>query len=894
MNRSQLALSIGAAWALATAPVWAEETSNNEEPERIEVTGSHIKRIDMEGASPVTVLSAEDLINTGFSTVGDALRSSNLNSFGSWGGGANNGWGSQSTVALKGSSAFHTLVLLDGHRMAKSPVMDGGAANLNTIPMAAVERIEILTDGASAIYGTDAIAGVINIILRKEFSGVEVAAKGEWPEAEGGESNHYTFTGGISGDLGSVVFTWEHYERDAIFMKDRDYSRNQLKEGGDPRYVYDYTGLSASGRTLVRSSDSWDYLVPLTSGDCSAYNTSGKNEFFGPLEDASYPNDRICAYDYTLEAAIQNDQRRDNALVNYRYNINDEIALTARAYWAYNETIDTSAPTPAGIWFDKDLPSYTTAEGHELVEVFNGDHMLYRFNTMGNRRAEHNDSILDFMIALDGSHDLLSWDFSFNHNRYNNFTWGQNYIHTPSLTDAVGDYNAETGEFEGWDPRDPYSEVPDAVKANYDKRNESSYWEAMGGVSVDVFELPGGTTSVYVGASYREEAYRSEVDAQAEAGNVYGGNGGAGGTAEREVWAAYFEMLFPILDNLELNVAGRYDDYSDFGDTFNPQVALRYNPIEDLMFRASWGTGFRAPTLTDLYSGLQEGYGWRKNYVRCYDNGTSPADCGEWDYAAAYTGGNEDLEPEESESYNFGAVWNIGDNHYVKADYWHLELENLIQDYNPNLVLLSQVFLWENGVDEYIGDVVPGLGYEIGANGRLQGIYSLTGNFGASEREGLDIELGGNYETQLGDIGWNLAWSHYLKYTEEYTDEETGETAVSEDKAGRKYYPDDRINVSVDWTLGDHAVALYAYYISKQENDWVDPETGVREVYDQFDSYTSVNASYTYHLPWQGSLSVGGRNLFDEDPRLDENGETDTALYDIRGRTWYATYKQSF
>ena len=117
---------------------------------------------------------------------------------------------------------------------------------------------------------------------------------------------------------------------------------------------------------------------------------------------------------------------------------------------------------------------------------------------------------------------------------------------------------------------------------------------------------------------------------------------------------------------------------------------------------------------------------------------------------------------------------------------------------------------------------------------------------------------------------------------------------MSNDKAGDKYYPDDRINVSVDWTLGDHAVALYAYYISKQENDWVDPETGVREVYDQFDSYTSVNASYTYHLPWQGSLTVGGRNLFDEDPRLDANGETDTSLYDIRGRTWYATYKQSF
>lgn len=123
----------------------------------------------MEGATPITTITADELAKSGFATVGDALRSSNLNAFGSWGGGSNNGWGSQATVQLKGASAFNTLTLLDGKRMAKSPVLDGGAANINTIPMAAVERIEILTDGASAIYGTDAIAGVVNIILKKDF-----------------------------------------------------------------------------------------------------------------------------------------------------------------------------------------------------------------------------------------------------------------------------------------------------------------------------------------------------------------------------------------------------------------------------------------------------------------------------------------------------------------------------------------------------------------------------------------------------------------------------------------------------------------------------------------------------------------------------------------------------
>lgn len=187
-----VSLACGGLAAIAV-PTFAADNSD-ETVERIEVTGSRIKRIDMEGASPITTITADELAKSGFSTVGDALRSSNLNAFGSWGGGSNNGWGSQATVQLKGASAFHTLTLLDGKRMAKSPVMDGGAANINTIPMAAVERIEILTDGASAIYGTDAIAGVVNIILKKDFEGIQFDARMDRPTQEGGDSSNMSFT----------------------------------------------------------------------------------------------------------------------------------------------------------------------------------------------------------------------------------------------------------------------------------------------------------------------------------------------------------------------------------------------------------------------------------------------------------------------------------------------------------------------------------------------------------------------------------------------------------------------------------------------------------------------------------------------------------------------------
>ncbi|WP_295029321.1 TonB-dependent siderophore receptor, partial [Shewanella sp.] len=196
-----------------SAPVYAAE-NDEESVERIQVTGSRIKRVDMEGASPITTITAEDMAIAGFATVGDALRASTLNSFGSYGGTSNNSWSSQATVQLKGADPSHTLTLLDGKRMAKSPVLGGGATNINTIPTAAVERIEILSDGASAIYGTDAIAGVINIILKKDFEGVEIKVRAEQPAADGGGDNHSaSFTGGLSSDKGNLMFTIEHFRK---------------------------------------------------------------------------------------------------------------------------------------------------------------------------------------------------------------------------------------------------------------------------------------------------------------------------------------------------------------------------------------------------------------------------------------------------------------------------------------------------------------------------------------------------------------------------------------------------------------------------------------------------------------------------------------------------------
>ena len=308
-----VSLACGGVVALS-APVYAVE---NDEGivERIEVTGSRLKRVDMEGASPVTTITAEDMATAGFATVGDALRASTLNSFGSYGGTSNNSWSSQATISLKGADSSHTLVLLDGKRMAKSPVLGGGATNINTIPTAAVARIEILSDGASAIYGTDAIAGVINIILKKDFEGIEVKVRAEEPDADGGGDNHSaSFTGGLSSDKGNLMFTIEHFKKSGITFAERPYTAAHVKNGQDPSDFRSWIGLSQTGRTIdMGPNGGWEYQTPFTNSDLNCADVYGEN-FTGALGDSKYAGETSCAYDYTKAAFMDVYQERTSTL----------------------------------------------------------------------------------------------------------------------------------------------------------------------------------------------------------------------------------------------------------------------------------------------------------------------------------------------------------------------------------------------------------------------------------------------------------------------------------------------------------------------------------------------------------------------------------------------------
>ncbi|NRA84280.1 MAG: TonB-dependent receptor [Gammaproteobacteria bacterium] len=884
---------------MASAPTFAAEQVAEQAVERIAVTGSRIKRVDMEGASPITVITAESLQKQGFATVADALRESNLNAFGSYGGGSNNSWGSQSTVQLKGASAQHTLTLLDGKRMAKSPVLDGGATNLNMIPMAAVERIEILTDGASAIYGSDAIAGVINIILKKDFEGMEIRGKVERPDLEGGDSNSYSITGGLSSDKGSVVFTIEHYDKDVIMMADRSFTKPRITGGNDDNDFQNWSNLSQTGRYIAQGgAGGWAWETPFV-GDQGCDEVYGDN-FVGALTDSNYPGDSGCAFNYTNAAALTNKSTRDNTMVNYTYEISDDILLTARAYWAKTKTLDISAPVPASISVPQGLPAYTTNDGLQLRELFADDWAAvgYRFDTAGDRIAEHHDSVNDYTLALEGVAESFDWDVSATYNNYTNFTWGTGYLLSGADSELVGKWDDTSNSFEGWDPRDPKSMLPAGAAANYDKRKIGISYGISGGVSFSLFELAGGEVGFYVGASARHESLDSKVDAQAEAGNIVGGNGGSGGVGDRDVSAVYFETVLPVLENLELNFAGRLDKYSDFGEKFTPQVSIKYNPIEEVSIRASYGEGFRAPTLSDLYQGVSEGYGDIINYVACYD--ADPAaellDCSQKENAPTRTGGNKDLQPEESKSTNIGIVWDIAENIDFSFDYWTLETTGLLETIGSSEILFTQAMLNRIADDKGVAHpdvslLYPGAGVTLLPNGKISHVNSAKVNLGMSERAGIDVNINATFELGDGDLDLGLNISKYLKYKSTYLSNGTEE--ISKDQAGLEGSPDLRVSFTAGYSMGDHAVTYYASMIGSQKTNLFVGDTKDTG-YFQIPSQVTHSLSYNYQTPWSGSVAVGVNNLTNEEPKFNKNGGYNSSLYNLTGRTFYMSFSQRF
>ncbi|WP_019025781.1 TonB-dependent receptor [Colwellia piezophila] len=863
----RLAMMFGAgAAATIAAPTFAAAADEGaEEVEKIEVTGSRIKRSDLEGASPVTIITAADMKMEGNLTVADALRNSNLNSFGSFSERSGSSAQSQATINLRGAGSDRTLVLIDGKRFPGSPTLGGSSANLNAIPMAAVERIEILTDGASSTYGSDAMAGVVNIIMKKNFEGLEFNVGAGSRERDGGmTSKEFSIIGGFQTDKGGITFSIDHQSRDGIADADREFTspwQRDLDGDGTIQAYNETDGWSYYGATILAP----DFSTAMAASNCDALEAEyGTDTFKRTAADDDWSEgSEYCMFAYGNVSYNKASTERNTIYLDADYDLSDDVEWFGRVMFTQNNSFGRYAP-PAAQWNDIAADSANNPYPDD-GEASLG---LYRWVGIGNRDGNVHDYNQDFLTGLRGELDWgdATWEVYYHYNKADNKSMGEYYLSYAGL--AYNEKNdiplgSETGQ--------------NNMKATTLTQGTSDFHQYNAGLGFSMFELSGGEVAHYVGIEYFDTVFNEVYDGQSEAGLI-GGSAGNSAGGDRQVMAMFYEAALPVTDDIEINLAARYDDYSDFGSNVSPKASIRWQALESLVIRASYSESFRAPGLDDLYAAVTFSAADTTDYPYCEERGESAVDCPE-KQVNTYIRPNADLGPETSQYVNLGLAWDVTDSFGVKLDYFSLNIDNVITQRSTTNVI--------DGI--YAGTLAPTETFYVvrapdnaqGQIGKALEVGTGTGNGNQMTIEGVDLSFNGSFETSFGDFGLNWTNSYILDYTIET---EGGGDATN--TAGWSGNPELKSVFTTTYTIGDHRLGWNMNYTGS---------TYEKQEEGTLDSWLIHNLSYTYDAGDIGTVMLGINNLTDEDPILSSTGKYENPdLYNNYGREFTVRYSITF
>ena len=940
-------VACGVAAALFAVPAWSQdEDEDAAELGTIEVTGSRLKQTDIETASPVTIISREQIALSGFATVAEVLQTTPYNSFGSFKetSGYANGQAVVNNISLRGLGSQRTLVLIDGRRIASTGSSGGSAQNLNQIPTSIVERVEILRDGASAIYGSDAIAGVINIITRKDFDGMEVSVTRGEPQ-EGAEYVRANITGGISNSRGNIYFTLQHYDRSPQYYNQLDYAD----------YAYDYGYLSSfgyPGSAVVYTNPDTDDWCSYAGYNvhCSALGYTGTNDYYhagiasigldenvwlvdprcpevpvgsnadtGSNSSSDWPNsyrrsgaenggfNGRCGYDFAQDIISIPRAKRNSFLLKSTFEVTPNIEGFAVLMISQNDADSRFAgtpvtqPVPTVAWDNANHPmkaygvdpaainnSIAESYGYSSYDdfcaiVYPGycpgvDTTLLYMRTVPNGTRDNTvtSDVQDLRLGLSGVLDMaggLEWEVNVQvvNNDIDNMT--QNLVNSPLLQARIDDESLDL-----WDVNGNFSQTLMRT-LNHTKLYQADLKRTQGDfiARLDIGEMKGGPVGMVFGAEYAHLSFDQMNDPASNALLIAGTAGGDNIVGERSQKTAFFEVGMPVLDNLDMSIAGRYDDYSSpgIGSNFSPQVTMAYRPIDWILLRGTYGEGFRAPAMDELYGNMSESFPSGIDITGC---STGVADCTATQYRALY-GGNPNLAPEESEHWTIGAVFAPLPGLTLQIGFWHTEYDNLITTSSLNREFAAEAA----GETHY---VVRCTADDQCADGTVNYVSLQYNNFAGVEAEGLDLDISYIIDTDnAGRFDIGLSAAKYTKYVVQ-----TYESSPKNEWQGQMGLPDLRMNPHVYWGKGDWGASLTGYYLSGQDQDYGDTNYAVG-------SHMEWGAQVYYNLPWDASVTIGALNLTNEEPEMNSDWygwePFDFTLYDTRGRTVYFRYDQN-
>ncbi len=832
----------------------AQETSGEGAEEDVTldtvvITGSRVRGAEPVGSAVIS-MGRQDIIDSGAVTVDRMLKEIpqvfdlgvSENSRGQSGGNGNIAYGN--SVNLRGIGPYATLVIVDGHRI----VNNSRSSDPSVLPTLGVERVEIVADGASAIYGSDAIAGVVNIIPRRSLDGVELSARYGFAEDGAFDETSLGAAYGKVWDGGQVMVAYEHIDRSNLSGDDRDFfTSDQTGQGGE-----DYRVTSCSPGTIIAGGQT--YAIPvggLTAANAGQLVAGSANLCDGQIGQDLFP-----------------EQTYDTVNLTFSQNLTSRLSVVGDAFYSKREFTRLPAASSATLTIPETNAFFVPIPG-----VTGGYQIGYNF--------------VDDLPPAAGVGSATSWQVSpgLKYDVTDNWTiegmvaFGQTRDEADSFfgLDSRGSLPAALASADPATAFDPYGLGRTSAATLAGLADQiflaPTYADFLGyelHASGDLFTMPGGAAKLAVGFERQEWDY--------ELGLARGNPGSPMRFREfdRDVTSMYAEMYLPIVGDanavsgveaLELNVAVRQDDYSDVGDTTNPKIGINYAPIETLKFKASYGTSFRAPLITQIYGNSNAIFG------QSYQNPAGGAPL----LGFAQSGPNNDLKPEEATTWSLGVDWEATENFTMGLTYFDVLYENQVETYLADLAILSREDLFDGtGIilrdDAAAARIIELLNAGIPlARGAFPGgdpanvtlyVDGRNNNLGKSKTQGFDFRAHYGLDTDnAGHFDFDLGGTYLTNYEVAITGSAPLIDSLNEIFQPSKF----KARASVGWDYNDWRTRLTAHYVNSYDNIAVSPTQSV-------DAYTPLDLSVAKTIG--GDMLGGGRaqvmlevrNLFDQDP----------------------------
>ncbi|GAB3732224.1 TonB-dependent receptor [Silanimonas algicola] len=904
--------------AAAQAPAPAAEGDDAKTLDAVTVTGTNLRGVDLAEAQPVQVIDAVKFERLGLASIGDVLKL-----ISETGGGTGNfstatsgalqadSPAGMAGASLRGLGAGSTLTLVNGRRVAASSFSNGvrseNFVDINAIPMAAVERIEVLSAGASAIYGADAVAGVINVVLRQSFDGVRAAVSIGDSTADSDEAklNANLLVGFGDDDLGGLVVV-DAFRRNGFYNRDRAITADERvpsQQGIFPSVNWGSFSRDDFVEASCPSGQRFDGRPGFPLGSLGAY----------------------CAVDRSDYTAFDPQLDQLGLYGTFNARLGDALAFFSEVQLQRNESFATSAPAPwsqATIAFNHpnfpaELRTRMLAAGLGATQDIVG---WGRFPD--ERQVDVETTNWRALAGLRGElNDTWGWEAAIGYGRSESeqVASGGIYNRTRTLAALRGRLCADgsttctptTGglwynPFGGQASQDP--RVMALLRDTVPRNGESTTLSADLKLNGTAGAIGGRDIAWAVGVEGRREDIADRPSPLAEVNRLTGqpgvfGFGSKSASADRNASALFIESLLPFTDTFDVRLAGRYDHYSDFGGDFNPSVGLRFRPSEALVFRAGWNTGFRAPSLAQAGSGTTaasftlpcaSGSEFFTNW--CGSRSGRPT-------ILSQVLANPDLEPETSEAWNAGMVWSPLERTTVSVDYWSFDQKNTVDvDYfgllRAALANPSLIYTFADGSRPRPVNA-PGIEIGSGGIGRVSTgeVFAQLQNIGVQRTDGWDIAIDhGMAEDVLGgrlDLSIDATRVLSFERSESCSPQVAplrgdgacigGQRLV--ELNGEYRYPKWRGTVALEWTSDDFDAALWASYTGSYYDDFrFDPAAIATTA--RVASWTTLNASWGWNLNETHRVSLQVKNLTDRDPprALGASAWVDTYNHDAMGR----------